>query len=461
MGSTRVRRHCPARLNGARYGRTRPDMDPAFTGRAWPAPRRGRRIRSLFNALNPTSRPWSHPRNVCLPVGATVAFLGSVPSTMFYFASYEVIKRALQPWAPDSIAHLTAGGFSDFLASALVAPWEVRALGSLLFARVLEHILNHVATLPPPVRPREQTAGGQDAVAASGAVQQPAAADQVQLPVVAARAGVALPLRGPVGPLPWLWRNVLARRTLFRRPVRHLWSVSLPPPRPRCAATDPAHAPPPPTALALDPCTEKIKQSMLRRSHRGPHAATLAPGSLTTSESLVSGAIAGTIAGAVTTPLDVIKTRLQTDVVRGVAKERAPTTAPLSRSLLRSLLRAHPFSPAPRSLPHALPGGVWQPVDTADRAGHPASLRRRRDARHVPRPPAPHHCAFHVVARKCVHSQHTHPVLPAGVGRGAWGQWTLPQSSIMFVVYEEILSFMLLTFPPSPETARMRTSVSL
>ena len=48
-----------------------------------------------------------------------------------------------------------------------------------------------------------------------------------------------------------------------------------------------------------------------------------------------------------------------------------------------------------------------------------------------------------------------------GVGRGAWGQWTLPQSSIMFVVYEEILSFMLLTFPPSPETARMRTSVSL
>ena len=217
----------------------------------------------------------------------------------------------------------------------------------------------------------------------------------------------------------------------------------------------------PPTSLFLDPCTEKIKQSMLRRSHRGPHAATLAPGSLTTSESLVSGAIAGTIAGAVTTPLDVIKTRLQTDVVRGVAKERAPTTAPLSRSLLRSLLRAHPFSPAPRSLPHALPGGVWQPVDTADRAGHPASLRRRRDARHVPRPPAPHHCAFHVVARKCVHSQHTHPVLPAGVGRGAWGQWTLPQSSIMFVVYEEILSFMLLTFPPSPETARMRTSVSL
>ncbi|KAI9599039.1 mitochondrial carrier domain-containing protein [Syncephalis fuscata] len=54
------------------------------------------------------------------------AMIGSLSGTMIYFGFYEWTKRNLiEQGSPDSIAHLAAGGFGDFMASFIFVPSEV------------------------------------------------------------------------------------------------------------------------------------------------------------------------------------------------------------------------------------------------------------------------------------------------------------------------------------------------
>ncbi|RKP24553.1 mitochondrial carrier domain-containing protein, partial [Syncephalis pseudoplumigaleata] len=58
--------------------------------------------------------------------GWVPAMIGSLSGTMIYFGFYEWTKRNLiGQGTPDSIAHLTAGAFGDFMASFIFVPSEV------------------------------------------------------------------------------------------------------------------------------------------------------------------------------------------------------------------------------------------------------------------------------------------------------------------------------------------------